>query len=81
MKPSEDTCLVTSNQQHAIHAVSRWLSRAQAALGRMAAFWAARRQRVEDAEALRVLSDRDLWDLGLSRSDIPGIISGKYRRD
>jgi uncharacterized protein YjiS (DUF1127 family) len=78
---SEDTWLVSMNQQQSVHAVSVWLSRAQAALGHMAGFWAARRRRVQDAAVLHTFSDQDLWDLGLSRSDIPGIINGTYRRD
>jgi uncharacterized protein YjiS (DUF1127 family) len=78
---SEDTWLVSENQQQATHAVSVWLSRLQARLGRTAAFWAARRRRVQEAEILHGFSDRDLWDLGLSRSDITSIINGTYRRD
>jgi uncharacterized protein YjiS (DUF1127 family) len=58
-----------------------WLSRAQAGLGRITAFVAARRRRAQDADVLHAFSDRDLWDLGLSRSDIPGVISGTYRRE
>jgi uncharacterized protein YjiS (DUF1127 family) len=47
----------------------------------MTAFWAARRHGARQAEVLHAFSDRELWDLGLSRSDIPGIIKGTYRRD
>jgi uncharacterized protein YjiS (DUF1127 family) len=47
----------------------------------MAAFWAARHRRAQETEVLRGFSDRDLWDLGLGRSDIPGIINGTYRRN
>jgi uncharacterized protein YjiS (DUF1127 family) len=78
---SEDTWLVSTNQRQGIRTVSAWLSRARAGLGRVAAYLAARRRRLQDAEVLHTFSDRDLWDLGLSRSDIPSIISGTYRRD
>ena len=81
MNLSEDTWLVSVNKRQAIQAASVWLSRLPAGLGRMAAFWAARRRRVQEAEILHGFNDRDLWDLGLSRSDIPGIINGMYRRD
>jgi uncharacterized protein YjiS (DUF1127 family) len=43
--------------------------------------WIARRRSRREAAALLAFSDRDLWDLGLSRSDIPGIMNGTYRRD
>jgi uncharacterized protein YjiS (DUF1127 family) len=47
----------------------------------MATIWLARRRHAREAEVLHAFSDRELWDLGLSRSDIPGIIDGTYRRD
>jgi uncharacterized protein YjiS (DUF1127 family) len=43
--------------------------------------WVARRRSRRGAATLLAFSDRELWDLGLSRSDIPGIIDGTYRRD
>jgi uncharacterized protein YjiS (DUF1127 family) len=43
--------------------------------------WIARRRSRREAAALLAFSDRELWDLGLSRSDIPGIMDGTYRRD
>jgi uncharacterized protein YjiS (DUF1127 family) len=43
--------------------------------------WIARRRSRREAAALHAFSDRELWDLGLSRSDIPGIMDGTYRRD
>jgi uncharacterized protein YjiS (DUF1127 family) len=78
---SEDTWLVSTDQQRGTSTISVWLSRARAGLGRVVAYLAAHRRRLQDAEVLNTFSDRDLWDLGLSRSDIPGIISGRYRRD
>jgi uncharacterized protein YjiS (DUF1127 family) len=78
---SEDTWLVSTNQQQGIHTAGVWLSRARTGAGRIVAYLVSRRRRIQDAEVLHSFSDRDLWDLGLSRSDIPGIISGAYRRD
>jgi uncharacterized protein YjiS (DUF1127 family) len=78
---SEDTCLVSVNKRQTIQATNVWLSRLPNGLGRVAAFFAARRRRVQEAAILHGFSDRDLWDLGLGRSDIPGIINGTYRRD
>jgi uncharacterized protein YjiS (DUF1127 family) len=43
--------------------------------------WIARRRSRREAAALLAFSDRELRDLGLSRSDIPGIIDGTYRRN
>lgn len=81
MNLSENVWLVAPNQKPAVHAARVFLSRLQAGLDRMTAFWAARRHGARQAEVLHAFSDRELWDLGLSRSDIPGIIKGTYRRD
>lgn len=40
-----------------------------------------RRQRARDHDMLLRFSDRELWDLGLSRSDIPSVILGTYHLD
>jgi uncharacterized protein YjiS (DUF1127 family) len=78
---SEDAWLISSSQKQAIHPASAFLSRLQTGLHRIATRWARRRQRAREAEILYTFSDRDLWDVGLNRSDIPGIIQGTYRRD
>jgi uncharacterized protein YjiS (DUF1127 family) len=41
----------------------------------------ARRQRSRDIQALAAFSDRELWDLGLGRSDLQAIINGSKCRD
>jgi uncharacterized protein YjiS (DUF1127 family) len=51
-----------------------WLSR------RLAAFSERRRHAREMAD-LAAYSDHDLWDLGLSRSDLMSIERGTFRRD
>ena len=43
--------------------------------------WRARRQeRARIARELLSYTDRELFDLGISRADIPAIINGTYRR-
>ncbi len=46
----------------------------------MAALAAARR-RARELQDLAMFTDRDLWDVGLSRSDLMAIEKGIYRRD
>jgi uncharacterized protein YjiS (DUF1127 family) len=57
------------------------LSRLQKQISHIQTFWTVHRRREREAQALRALSDRDLWDLGLSRSDLPRVLDGTYRRD
>jgi|tagenome__1003787_1003787.scaffolds.fasta_scaffold12322254_1 uncharacterized protein YjiS (DUF1127 family) len=40
-----------------------------------------RRERARIARELLSCSNRELFDLGISRGDIPAIINGTYRRD
>ncbi len=42
---------------------------------------AARRERARQMRELYAFTDRDLWDVGLSRSDFMAIEKGVYRRD
>ena len=53
-------------------------------LGRMVArldgWLERRRERAELVRTLRMMGDRDLRDLGISRADFPAIIEGVYRR-
>jgi uncharacterized protein YjiS (DUF1127 family) len=57
---------------------------AGAVLGRMVARLDAwlfqRRERAELVRTLRMMGDRDLRDLGISRADFPAIVEGVYRR-
>jgi uncharacterized protein YjiS (DUF1127 family) len=39
-----------------------------------------RRERAELVRTLRMMGDRDLRDLGISRADFPAIVEGVYRR-
>jgi uncharacterized protein YjiS (DUF1127 family) len=81
MSLSNNTWRLPSSQQQILPASSNWLSRLQAGLFRIRTAWMSRRQRERDARLLRSLSDRELWDLGLGRSDISRVAKGTYRRD
>jgi len=43
--------------------------------------WLASRRQAREIHDLLHFSDRELWDIGLGRSDIQSIIDGTYRRD
>jgi uncharacterized protein YjiS (DUF1127 family) len=43
--------------------------------------WTARRLRIQQMRELHAFSDRELWDVGLSRADFMAIEKGVYRRD
>jgi uncharacterized protein YjiS (DUF1127 family) len=58
-----------------------WLSLTRAWLNHLRVTWAERRARRRGIETLYCFSDHELWDLGLSRSDIPAIENGTYSRD
>ena len=59
----------------------RWLSSGHAVLHRLGESWAARRQRAREIDELYRFTDRDLGDLGLSKSDLPALEQGTYRRE
>ncbi|HQT75853.1 MAG: hypothetical protein B7Z80_03540 [Rhodospirillales bacterium 20-64-7] len=58
-----------------------WLPKAMILFRRRLEAWATRRRSYRDAQQLDRFSDRELWDLGLSRSDVPAIARGIYKRD
>jgi uncharacterized protein YjiS (DUF1127 family) len=47
---------------------------------RFLAWRAQRRERARIARELLSYTDRELFDLGIGRADIPAIINGTYRR-
>ena len=57
-----------------------WLSQVRARLYHLGDFWSARRVRAREMRELHRFSDRELWDVGLNRSDIMLIEKGAYRR-
>jgi uncharacterized protein YjiS (DUF1127 family) len=48
--------------------------------GRLVAMMERRRERAQIRNELLRCSDRDLFDLGISRADIPAVVNGTYRR-
>ncbi len=59
---------------HPVQGLSTWVSRQFAA-------WSAARRRARDVRDLSQFSDRDLWDVGLSRSDMMALEKGTFSRD
>jgi uncharacterized protein YjiS (DUF1127 family) len=49
-------------------------------VARLDAWMFQRRERAELVRTLRMMGDRDLRDLGISRADFPAIVEGVYRR-
>jgi uncharacterized protein YjiS (DUF1127 family) len=77
MSLSNNTYLISGNQRSA-QPVGTWLSeRFQHLLARLEQ----RRARARELRELYRCSDRELWDIGLSRSDFLAIEKGTYSRD
>lgn len=79
MNLSDNTWPTASGLGRTIDPSHTLMARLQAWAGHAAAAWKERRQRAHEAEALYASSDRELWDMGFSRSDIPSILDGTYR--
>jgi uncharacterized protein YjiS (DUF1127 family) len=58
-----------------------WLSPILARLHSASAYWAEKRTRARELRELHRFSDRELWDIGLSRSDLLAIEKGSFSRD
>jgi len=80
MNPTKDAWLFSPGRQLSSSSAGAWPSRLRAGCDHLRTLWVARRQRAQARATLQSFSDRELWDLGLSRSDIPAIIKGTYRR-
>ena len=81
MNISENMRLSAEGQMPIMRVAGAWRAWLQARLGRFGASWKARWQRARGIQELAAFSDRELWDLGLGRSDLQAIINGTYRRD
>ena len=77
MNPPEGLQLVLGGRPNFANNVSRWPLR----LSRLGAYWKGRRERARQIQELFGSSDRELWDMGLSRSDLREIVNGTYRRE
>jgi uncharacterized protein YjiS (DUF1127 family) len=81
MNLHHDARLVAQSPGNILRESVIFFSRLQQQLGRIGAFWAARRRQQREILALYAFSDRALRDVGLSRSDLPRIRNGTFRRD
>ena len=77
MSISNNTYLLSGSHP----ATGSWLSQIVARLHHLRDVWAQRRARVREMQELNRCSDRELWDMGLSRSDLQSIEAGVFRRD
>jgi uncharacterized protein YjiS (DUF1127 family) len=64
---------IDDGQQQIVSVFRICLSRLQSGSARFSASWVARRKRRREIRQLQAFSDRDLKDIGLSRSDLRGI--------
>ena len=81
MNLSEQSRALSEGQQQVAREALLWLSWLHARIDRLGIAWAARRKRARELRELYRFSDRELWDVGLSRSDLPAIADGTYRRE
>jgi uncharacterized protein YjiS (DUF1127 family) len=81
MSLSDEVRALPEGQRQIVREAGIWLSWLQARLARIDATWTARRKRAREVQDLYRFTDRELWDVGLSRSDLPAIADGTYRRD
>jgi uncharacterized protein YjiS (DUF1127 family) len=81
MNLSNDTYGFSGGQAKSAGDVGSWLSATVARFQNLGAWLAVKRTRARELRELYRFSDRELWDLGLSRSDIPAIEKGTYSRD
>jgi uncharacterized protein YjiS (DUF1127 family) len=77
MSISNNTYLLSDSQ----HATGSWLSPVTARFHHWREVWAQRRARAREMQELNRCSDRELWDMGLSRSDLLSIEAGVFQRD
>jgi uncharacterized protein YjiS (DUF1127 family) len=81
MNISNDTYPISGGQAQIAGDVRTGLSSALARLQKFGAWWIARRTAHREMQELYGFSDRELWDVGLSRSDIMAIEKGTYRKE
>jgi uncharacterized protein YjiS (DUF1127 family) len=59
---------------HPVQGLSAWIHR-------RLEIWQAKRRHARDMRDLAQFSDQELWDMGLSRSDMMALEKGVFRRD
>jgi uncharacterized protein YjiS (DUF1127 family) len=81
MNLSDDTFLISGDRQKIAPDIGTFLSAMRAGVHRLGASWIKRRTRAREMRELYRFTDRDLWDVGLSRSDVWSIEKGTFSRD
>jgi uncharacterized protein YjiS (DUF1127 family) len=81
MSLSTSNPIVTNHHQKALFRRRVPGVRFALALQDIGAAWIKRRRQAGAMQALYCFNDRELWDIGLSRSDLPAIENGTFRRD
>ena len=81
MNLSEQSRAISESQQQVAREAILWLSWLRARLDSLGAAWADRRKRAREIRELYRFNERELWDLGLRRSDQAAIANGTYRRE
>jgi uncharacterized protein YjiS (DUF1127 family) len=81
MSPADQTQALAEGQQQIAREVLLWLAWLRRRLRHFTVAWVARRRRASEMRDLYRFSDRELWDVGLSRADLPAIARGRYRRE
>ncbi len=80
MNIADDAQFIAEGPRPIVSTAHAGLTRLQAVLSNLRASWRTRRQRSREVQELIAFSDRELWDLGLGRSDVHAIANGTYRR-
>ena len=81
MNLSNNTYSISSDHAKIGGEFNSWLSLLFAGVQHLRARHTERRARAREMWELHRLTDRELWDVGLSRSDFLAIEQGTYRRD
>jgi uncharacterized protein YjiS (DUF1127 family) len=81
MNKSEQAPALYAGPVPVARGASLWLSWLHTHVEHIGAKWAARRKRARELRDLCLFNARELRDVGLSRSDLPAIAKGAYRRD
>ncbi len=81
MSLSNDTFSLSHGQTKIGGDFGSWLSSIVGRLQHLGDWWAERRIRNREMQELYSFSDRELWDVGLSRSDLLAIDKGTYRKE
>ncbi len=77
----EDARFLPDAQPKIVADARRWLAHGLALLRRVGNVWIAWRQHARELDELYGFTDREFSDIGLSKSDLPAIEKGLYRRD